>query len=146
MRRFGALAGALLALAVALPAEAATVTREAAPLPPLIEDPSCGYILDVTFPVNDEYLVSVYDNDGNLVRASITGNLVVTFTNPDTDESITANISGPFLVDGRTGELVQAGRAGGPLVGYPFLALFAGRMTDTSTHGHLFADVCAALA
>lgn len=150
MKRFAPVAGGVLALLAAtitaLPVAAATVTREAAPLPPLIEDDSCGYLLDVTFPVNDEYLVTAYDNDGNLIRQTLTGNLVVTFTNPSTEASITANISGPFLIDGRTGQLVQAGRAGGPLVGIPFLALFAGRLTDTSTHGHLFLDVCAALA
>jgi hypothetical protein len=66
----------------AVPAMAAGQTREPAPLPDLIEDESCGFLVEVTFPVN-EYAIILTDNDAAVTRVIIIGRLVVTFTNPD---------------------------------------------------------------
>jgi hypothetical protein len=147
MKRASPILAALLLLTGVQAATAATVIREPAPLPDLIEDTSCGYLIDVTFPVNDEYAIVQYDGDGNFLRVIIQGPLVATFTNDATGESITANISGPsiFSADG-SGKLL--GQIGGPVPGFAFLVLFSGYI-DTVTgefHGHLSANLCEALA
>ena len=147
MKRLSPMVAGLAALLWAMPVAAASPTREYAPLPDLIEDTaSCGYLVDVTFPVNQEYALSFYDNAGNLTRIQTTGHLVVTFTNPANDKSVTANISGPNRLDIRNGTFDSFGRGGGPLPNFTGLVLFAGRTGDHGVHGHLFLDVCAALA
>jgi hypothetical protein len=127
---------------------AAGPSRDPAPLPELIQDTSCGFLVEATFPVNDVYAISFVDEAGNLTRLIITGHLVVTFTNPATGESITANISGPLMLDFTGGTSKTLGRIGGPVTGFAGLILFAGNV-DLNTgerHGHLFLDVCEALA
>jgi hypothetical protein len=141
------LAGQVL-LVSAHQAFAASPSREPAPLPDLIEDESCGYLVDVTFPVNDEFAILFVDAEGNLVRVIIAGRLVVTFTNHATGESITANISGPTILNFADGTGKTLGRIGGPITGLAGLNLFSGNV-DTNTgesHGHLSLNVCAALA
>lgn len=148
MRRAPVIVGALWLLVTAVPTVAAGQTRAPAPLPDLIEDQSCGFLVDVTFPVNDEYAISIYDRQGNLTRIIITGRLVVTFMNAATGETFTTNISGPSHIDLVRGTNTQEGRIGGPVAGLPGLNIFAGR-ADLSTgelRGHLLADVCAVLA
>lgn len=143
-----AMLAAGVALTAAAPASAARPTREAAPLPALIVDTSCGFTVNVTFPVNDEYVLSFTDASGELTRLIITGRLVVTFTNPTTGTSYTANISGPSHIDFGRGANSQEGRIGGPLGLLPGLNIFSGRI-DFATgqmHGRLIADVCALLA
>lgn len=126
---------------------AAAGTREPAPLPELIEDDSCGFLVEVTFPVNDEYAITINDRYGNPWRIIITGHLVVTFTNPATDESFTANISGPSHVDMVGGTSTQEGPIGGPVGSLPGLNVFSGRadLNSGELRGHLHTDVCAIL-
>jgi len=88
-----------LLLVTASPVAAQGPTREAAPLPDLIVDASCGYTINVTFPVNDEYALIFTDSDDQVTRLIITGRLVVTLTNALTGASYTANISGPSHID-----------------------------------------------
>lgn len=148
MRRASVIVAVLWALTNALPTVAASQTRTPAPLPDLIEDESCGFRVHVTFPVNDEYAITLYDGQGNPTRIIITGRLVVTFTRATTGESFTANISGPSHIDLVRGTNTQEGLIGGPVGSLPGLSLFAGRV-DLSTgdlRGHLLADVCALLA
>ena len=140
--------GAVTLLITAVPTVAAGQTRAPAPLPDLIEDDSCGFLVEVTFPVNDEYAITIFDRGGNPTRIIITGHLVVTFENPATGETFTANISGPSHIDLVRNTNTQEGRIGGPVAGLPGLNLFAGR-ADLATgelRGHLLADVCAILA
>ncbi len=147
MKRLSLIVVGLILLAWAMPVAAASPTREYAPLPDLIEDTtSCGYLVDVTFPINREYALSFYDNAGNLIRIEITGHLVVTFTNPANHRSVTANISGPTRIGIANGTFESLGRGGGPLPNFDGLVLFAGRTGSAGIHGHLFLDVCAALA
>ena len=140
--------GGLLALALAVPAAAATVTREPAPLPDLIEDTSCGYLVLVTFPVNRESVVTIFDASGAPLRSISSGPLVVTFTNADTHESLTANISGPTVIDYHRGTAYQLGRIGGPVPGLEGLNLVAGRadLNSGERTGHYSVNVCEALA
>jgi hypothetical protein len=140
-----AVAVATVCLSSAATVSAVTVTREPLELPPVIEDSSCGYTILVSFPVNRQIITSRWDADGNQLSLLITGRLVVTLTNPDTGESITANISGPSRID-RNGHFVFMGRYGG--AGGSGLILFSGRI-DTTTgamHGHVSTDVCELLA
>lgn len=148
MRRIAAAFGIVLALVIALPAAAATVTREPAPLPDLIEDTSCGYLIIVRFPVNGESAITIYDANGEPLRLIISGPLVVTFTNALTQETLTANISGPTVIDFVRGTAYGFGPTGGPIAGLPGLHLLAGRVNlDSGARtGHVFADVCEALA
>ena len=146
----GALLAALVLAtgAMSVAAVAAGQTREPAPLPDLIEDDSCGFLVEVTFPVNDEYAITIYDGQGDPTRIIITGRLVATFTNPATGEAFTANISGPSHLDLVRGTSTQEGPIGGPVGNLPGLNVFAGR-ADLSTgelRGHLLVDVCALLA
>jgi hypothetical protein len=147
MKRASPMIACLLTFLTVGATSAATVVRGPSPLPDLIQDTSCGFLVNVTFPVNDQYAISRYDANGDLVKVILQGRLVVTFANAATGEAITANISGPsiFYPDGSG---VLLGRIGGPLPGVAGLFLFSGRI-DTVTgeaHGHLSADVCAILA
>jgi hypothetical protein len=148
MRRASLILAVLWALATALPAAAASQIRVPSPLPDLIQDESCGFLVDVTFPVNDQYAIVLSDGDGNVTRIIVTGHLVVTFTNHSTGESFTANISGPSHIDLVRGTNTQEGLVGGPVGSLPGLNLVAGRVDlNTGTfRGHLLADVCALLA
>jgi hypothetical protein len=147
MKRVSPFLGGLLVLLTAIPASAASVVREYAPLPDLIEDTTCGYLLEVTFPVSNEYALSFYDGAGTLTRIEITGHLVATFSNPANGASLTANISGPVSINAVTGTVTASGRGGGPLPGIAGLVIFAGRTDDGgATHGRVLVDICAALA
>jgi hypothetical protein len=148
MRRIGILSGVTLTLALVVPVAAATVSREPAPLPDLIEDSSCGYVILVTFPVNRESAITISDANGDPLRQIISGPLVVTFTNPETQESVTANISGPTVIDFVRGTAYQLGPSGGPLPGLPGLSLAAGRIDLNSGDrtGHVSTSICDELA
>ena len=148
MKRLFPIGGIVLALVLALPAAAVTVSREPAPLPDVIEDTSCGYLILVTFPVNSESVITISDSNGEPLRQIISGPLVVTFTNALTQDSLSANISGPTVIDFVKGTAYQLGLVGGPITGLPGLNLLAGRADFYSgaRTGHLFANVCEALA
>jgi hypothetical protein len=138
-----------LAAAFSAPgAAAARPSTEFLPAPDGLLDTSCGYEILVTFPVQKEYLRTFFDRDGDVVKLIITGNLVVTFTNTATRESLTSNISGPFHLNFVRGTDTSEGRQGGPVDGLPGLSLFAGRVDNIggSIVGHLEASVCDVLA
>jgi hypothetical protein len=129
-------------------AAAARPTVEFLPPPEGLLDTSCGYEILVTFPVQKEYLRTFFDRDGNVVKLIVTGNLVVTFTNTATGQSLTSNISGPFHINLVRGTDTTEGRIGGPVDGLPGLNLFAGRIDNVSGDmvGHLEGSVCEMLA
>jgi len=127
-------------------AAAAPPSRVYSPLPPVILDDSCGYTIEVTFPTDREYVTTFLDRDGNVRRIAITGALVVTFTNPETGKSLTANISGPSHIDIAHG--TNTGEGNWALWPDGSLSLLAGR-TDFDTgvfHGRVKLSVCDALA
>jgi hypothetical protein len=140
--------GAVLAIAASTGAAAAArPTREFLPPPDGLLDTSCGYEILVTFPVQQEYVKTFFDRDGNAIKLIVTGHLVVTFTNTGTLESLTANISGPSQFDLVKGTFHQEGLTGGPVDGLPGLNLFAGQIDETGTmRGHLFGSICEMLA
>jgi hypothetical protein len=148
MRRVSVILAIALTLAHALPAVAASQIREPAPLPDLIEDVSCGFLVDVTFPVNDEYAIVLFDKEGIPTRIIITGRLVATCTDPSTGQSFTANISGPSHIDLVRGTNTQEGLIGGPVGTLPGLNIAAGRvdLVTGQLRGNVLADVCALLA
>jgi hypothetical protein len=125
-------------------------TREFLPPPDGLLDTSCGYEILVTFPVAKEYIRTFVDQDGNVVRMIITGNLVVTFTNTATGKSLTVNISGPTHISLVRGTFTSTseGRTGGPVDGLPGLNIFSGRVDNVNgtLHGHFGGSVCEMLA
>ena len=127
---------------------AARPTVEFLPPPDGVLDTSCGYEILVTFPRQQEYLRTYFDRDGNVVKIIVTGNLVVTFTNTATDQSLTSNISGPFHMNLVRGTNTSEGRIGGPVDDLPGLNLFSGRIDYESGRmvGHLEGSVCEMLA
>jgi hypothetical protein len=140
--------GAAVALGCSAGAAAASrPTSEFLPPPDGLLDTSCGYEILVTFPVQQEYVKTFVDRNGDAVKVIITGHLVVTFTNTGTDESVTANISGPSQFDLVDGTFHQGGLTGGPVDGLPGLNLFAGQIDETGAlRGHLFPSICDVLA
>ena len=139
---------ALAALATVGSAAAVPPETEFLPPPDGLLDTSCGYEIRVNFPVQREYVRTYFDHDGNAVKVIITGALVVTFTNTTTDESFTANISGPSHINLVTGSNTSEGLIGGPVDGLPGLNVFSGRVDyeNGTLHGHLHANVCEVLA
>jgi hypothetical protein len=98
MRKVAIAIAALWVLGL-LPAQAAQAAGKPSRvfLPALtgIDDQSCGYPIDVQVPVNNEYETTFFDQAGNPVRTIITGSLVGSFTNVQTDETIIRQTSGP---------------------------------------------------
>ena len=129
-------------------AAAARPSREFLPPPDGLLDTSCGYEILVTFPVQNEYITTFVNQVGDVTKIIITGNLVVTFTNTATGESLTANISGPSHINFVRGTSSSEGRTGGPVGSLPGLNVFAGRIDNVSgsMHGHLQTSVCEVLA
>jgi hypothetical protein len=123
-------------------------TTEFLPPPEGLLDTSCGYEILVTFPVAKEYVRAFHDQDGNVVRLIITGNLVVTFTNTATGKSLTVNISGPSHISLVRGTNTSEGRIGGPVDGLPGFNVFSGRVDNVNgtLRGHLEESVCDVLA
>jgi hypothetical protein len=90
-------------LAGGIPAAADGPTRA-----PLVNMPGvipagafCPFAIDVSFPVNDESIITFYDSSGNPVKALVNGHLVVSltalFANGSTD-TVTLNVSGPGII------------------------------------------------
>jgi hypothetical protein len=123
-------------------------TTEFFPPPDGLLDTSCGYEILVTFPVAKEYVRAFHDQDGNVVRLIITGNLVVTLTNTAIGKSLTVNISGPQHISLVRGTNTQEGRIGWPVDGLPGLNVLSGRVDNVNgtLRGHLEESVCDVLA
>src|SRR5262245_17309553 len=110
--RLAMAAATLLTVGVA-PVSAAPPDREPAISVPL-SDSGCGFEVDMSFPIQNEYATTFFDNDGNPTMLIITGRLVATFTNPANGVSLTANISGPGRFDFVHGTAFAYGSGGGP--------------------------------
>src|SRR5437762_7315519 len=89
------LAGALLALGVQ-PAAAAGPERQPLPNSPGVVSGFCAFDVNTAFPVNDEFIKTFLDANGDPVRSLVEGHLVATLTNASQPQhSITVNVSGP---------------------------------------------------
>ena len=125
----------------------------------------CGFELQVTTPVDKEFMKILKVADGSMTFL-ITGSLRVSFTNLETGKTITENVSGPakFTVH-PDGSVTFLGRGRGFLVfapadaqrfGLPPVSVLAGAVTESiapdgsvtsvSLQGHVLLDVCAALS
>ena len=149
MRRFWLSAAFCMAtlLTAAAPALAKEPIREPFLLPDVIEDTSCGFLVVVTFPVNQEFITTYFDGAGEPVKQIITGRLLATFRNPANGVTFTLNISGPFHTFFLTGEAYGSGRVGGPVGFEPGLNDFSGRvnLVTGELRGHL-EPLCPVLA
>ena len=103
----------------------------------------------LTIPVNNEIL-TIYEDTPTTFRATITGHLVLTYTNPSNHKSVTVNASGPGFDSFRNGTSVTISTGlnasntihAGRLV---FTVDADGNATSTAV-GHTLLDICAALA
>lgn len=172
MRRLGAIValGALLAmLAAVVPASPALARgpkwqfqpKSPGTLPAAL----CGFEIRVTYPVNREFMKILKASDGSMI-VLYTGSVKASFTNLETGETITENLSGPsktiVFPDGSYTALergrnelflppADAARFGLPtvsvVVGASTRSVAAdGSITSLSLHGHVAVDVCAALS
>jgi hypothetical protein len=172
-RRIGAFValGALLSISAgvvtASPAHARGDGWQVAPAPPAITLPTafCGFDLQITFPVNREFVKVLKTSDGSMILLA-TGFASASFTNLETRKTITENTSGPakFVVspDGSVTELekglnglvltpADAARFGLPTVSVTAGARTVsvasdGSITSLSLQGHVLVDVCDALS
>lgn len=126
-------------LTLATPALAKEPVREPFVLPDLIEDTSCGFLVVVTFPVQQEFITTFFDSAGEPVKQIITGRLVATLRNPANGVTVTIKISGPSHAFLATGESYASGRVGGPVGFEPGLNDFSGRvnLVTGELRGHL---------
>jgi hypothetical protein len=124
----------------------------------------CGFRVRVTFPVNKEYSKILKSSDGSMTSL-VTGSLRVSFTNLETRNTITENVSGPAKITMHSdGSATFLGRGTGFEIlmpadaqrfGLPNVSVVAGALkeqdapdgtiTSLSLHGHVLVDVCAAL-
>ena len=149
-----ALSGALL---LALPAAADGPTRSPASNPTITLSGVCAFDVTLTFPVNNEYVLTFTDSAGNVTEQIISGHLTVVFTNDATGKSLSSNFSGPAILTFYSNASPKVfeflGPRGGPLSNTLLLGSgrtvfeFApdGTLIDQTQVGH-FTDVCAALA
>ena len=126
-------------LTMATPALAKEPVREPFVLPDRIEDTSCGFLVVVTFPVQQEFITTFFDSAGEPVKQIITGRLVATMRNPANGVTVTIKISGPSHAFLATGESYASGRVGGPVGFEPGLNDFSGRvnLVTGELRGHL---------
>jgi hypothetical protein len=153
---------ALLVISQASPVAASPPTREPLPAGPFTLTGVCSFDVQVTVPVNSEYLTTFYNRNGDVTMQLVTGALRPTLTNLSTGYSTTVNIPGPahteFNPDGSgqligTGPWLQWGEVN-DLLSWPSLALVHGNyridfdsngeFTGGSSHGNV-TDMCAAL-
>src|SRR2546428_13267979 len=99
MKRIFAVACSVVASAiVAIPANASGPTRTPAPSPTIQLTDVCAFPVTLTFPVNNQYVITFTDSTGNVTRQIVAGHLVVTFSNDVTLKSLTTNFSGPAFI------------------------------------------------
>jgi hypothetical protein len=145
--------GLFVLVITALSASAAQPVRIAAEFPDQFTRTCFNSITEtyfdlvVTVPVNKEY-ITIFQDTPTAFRATITGHLVVTYTNA-AGKSLTVNASGPGFDSFRDGTFISisTGLNAGT-------TLHAGRLVfrvapdGTATFkevGHTFLDICAAL-
>jgi len=133
-------------IAVASGAAAVKPSVGSAALPDLIVDDTCGFVIEVTFPANQQVARTFVDQDGDVTKLVITGSLKALFTNPATGASLLANISGPTFINVVNGR--NAGTGGWALWPDGVLTIMSGHndFTTGEFRGHVRTNVCEALA
>jgi hypothetical protein len=125
-------------------------------------DQFCGYPIDVEVPVNNEYITTFFDQAGNPVRTIITGQLISSFTNVQTDETIVRQTSGPvftyFHQDGSVTVVASGisaiflfpGDPGGPALlitaGPTTLQIDSNNTLTSVSLGRVLEDICTTLS
>jgi hypothetical protein len=97
MKRLVALGAVLAAVLVPSVASAESPIREFFPADPITVEDVCDFPLFFDPIINQEFVESFFDEEGNLERQIVTGRFVAELTNLDSAESITVNISGPAV-------------------------------------------------
>jgi hypothetical protein len=59
----------------------------------------CPFPVDVEVPVENVYMTTFFDTQGNPVRAVVTGHLVGSFTNTETGATLVRQTSGPVFIN-----------------------------------------------
>src|ERR1044072_1219700 len=97
-RVFAAAAAVFSALVLVTPAAADGPTRTPAPISTVALSGICTFDVTLTFPINDQFMLTYTDSAGHVIKQIITGHLTVVFTNDSTGKSVASNFSGPAIL------------------------------------------------
>jgi hypothetical protein len=97
MKRLIVLGAVLATVMVPSVAWADKPLKEFFPADPVTVEDVCDFPLLLDPIINQEYIKSFFDEEGNLERQIVTGRFVVEVTNLDSGESQTVNVSGPVF-------------------------------------------------
>ena len=97
MKRLVVLGAIVTTVLVPSVASADSPIREFFPADPITVEDVCDFPLLFDPIINQEFVQSFFDEEGNLERQIVTGRFVEELTNLDSDESITVNVSGPVF-------------------------------------------------
>jgi len=125
----------------------------------------CAFDVDVTVPVNREYIKLLKNDNDSIFTYLVTGSVTVSFTNWDTGKTITENVSGPYKITAVGDSIVGLAFKGLTFLavtqdqarqfGLPPVSVIAGNLTvsvvddiftSVSLRGHVLVDICAALS
>jgi hypothetical protein len=81
-----------------VPAAAAAPIREPLVLDPIEIAGVCGFPVLAEALINQEFITTFTDAEGNITKQLITGRLVTRLTNLDTGQSVVVNTSGPGMI------------------------------------------------
>jgi len=99
--------------------------------------------------VNNEY-ITIFEDTPTSFRATITGHLVIMYTNSSNGKSLTANVSGPGFNSFRDGTFISisTGLNGSNTIhaGRLVFKIDPNGVATFTAVGHTLLDVCAALA
>ncbi len=95
MKRLIVLGTLLATVLVPSAASAGKPLKEFVPADPVTVEGVCDFPLLLDPIINQEYIKSFFDEEGNLERQIVTGRFVYEVTNLDSGDSMTVNISGP---------------------------------------------------
>ena len=95
---------------------------------------TCAFPVHAHVLLNQEYITTYFDPDGNPVRLHIQGNLIIEVSRIDTGDTVEINASGPVSINLETGEFFAQGHflQWGPEI--DGLNLYRGRF-DFNGHG-----------
>jgi hypothetical protein len=113
---------AVVAAALALgqvPAFADAPTREPLVLDPIVIDGVCSFPVLAEAIVNQEFITTFTDEEGNITKQVISGRLITRLTNVDTGESVVVNTSGPGQITFEGDTIILRGRGLGFLFFFP---------------------------
>jgi hypothetical protein len=118
------LLGAAVAVTLLAIAPAPAVPPQSEPLPPLDASFPAGFVcpfaMTVRTDISKAKATTHFDQEGNITRIQVSGHVVQTLTNDETDESVTLNTSGAATIYLREdGSLIFIGRGHGLALNLP---------------------------